>query len=53
VQWLESFVAADKAYCVFLATDEEVIRRHAEQTGFPANHIVEIRSMLDPTMAPA
>jgi hypothetical protein len=53
VQWVESFVASDKAYCVFLAADESVIRKHAEQTGFPANRIVEIRSMLDPTMAPA
>lgn len=53
VQWVESFFAADKAYCVFLATDESVIRKHAEQTGFPANRIVEIRAMVDPTMAPA
>lgn len=53
IQWVESFVAADKAYCVFLASDESVIRKHAEQTGFPANQIVEIHAMLDPTMAPA
>lgn len=53
IQWVESFLAADKAYCVFLAANESVIRKHAEQTGFPANQIVEIRAMLDPTMAPA
>ncbi len=53
VQWLESYVAADKAYCVFLAEDDELVREHARRTGFPADRIEEIRSMLDPTMAPA
>jgi hypothetical protein len=53
VQWVESFVAKDKVYCVFLAEDAALVREHARRTGFPADAIEEIRSMLDPTMAPA
>jgi hypothetical protein len=51
VQWVESFVADDKTFCVYLATDEDVIRKHAEISGFPANKITEIRRMIDPTTA--
>jgi len=49
IQWIESFVAADKTFCVYLAKDEEVIRRHAELSGFPATKITEIRKTIDPT----
>ncbi len=49
IQWIESFVAADKTFCVYLAKDEDVIRRHAEISGFPATKITEIRKMIDPT----
>jgi hypothetical protein len=49
IQWIESFVAADKTFCVYLAKDEEIIRRHAEISGFPATTITEIRKMIDPT----
>ncbi len=49
VQWVESFVAADKTFCVYLATDEAAIRRHAEISGFPASKITEIRRIIDPT----
>ena len=49
IQWVESFVAADKTFCVYLAKDEEIIRRHAEISGFPATKITEIRKMFDPT----
>jgi hypothetical protein len=49
VQWVESFVAADKTFCVYLAKDEEAIRRHAEISGFPATKITPIRKMIDPT----
>lgn len=52
IQWLESYVANDKTYCVYLATDEALIREHASRSGFPADRIVEIRTMIDPTMAP-
>ncbi|MGH6952868.1 MAG: DUF4242 domain-containing protein [Alphaproteobacteria bacterium] len=53
VQWIESYVAGDKTFCVYLARDEEVIREHARLSGFPANKITEIRKMIDPTTAAA
>jgi hypothetical protein len=49
IQWVESFVAADKTFCIYLAKDEDVIRRHAELSGFPASKITEVRKMIDPT----
>jgi hypothetical protein len=49
IQWLESFVADDKTFCVYLAQDESIIRKHAEISGFPATKITEIRKMIDPT----
>ena len=49
IQWQESFVAADKTFCVYLAKDEATIRKHAEISGFPASKITEIRRMIDPT----
>jgi hypothetical protein len=51
IQWVESYVADDKTFCVYLAEDETIIRRHAEQSGFPANKITEIKRMIDPTTA--
>jgi hypothetical protein len=51
IKWLESFVAADKTFCVYLAKDEAVIRRHAELSGFPATKITEIGKMIDTTTA--
>lgn len=53
VQWLHSYVANDKTYCVYLASDESLIREHARRAGFPADTIAEVKSVLDPTMAPA
>ena len=49
IQWVESFVAADKTFCVYLARDEAIIRKHAEISGFPATKITEVRKMIDPT----
>lgn len=49
IQWVESFVAADKTFCVYLAKDEDVIRKHAEISGFPATKITPVRKMIDPT----
>jgi hypothetical protein len=49
IQWLESFVAADKTFCVYLAKDEDIIREHAKISGFPATKITEIRKMIDPS----
>lgn len=51
IQWVESYVASDKTYCVYLAADEDIIRRHAEMSGFPASAICEIRRVIDPTTA--
>ena len=49
IQWQESFVAADKTFCVYLAKDEATIRRHAAISGFPATKITEVKKMIDPT----
>jgi hypothetical protein len=49
IQWVDSYVAANKTYCVYLAKDEEIIKKHAEISGFPATKITEIRKMIDPT----
>jgi hypothetical protein len=51
IQWVESYVTDDKIYCVYIAPDEAMVRRHAEQGGFPANRVSEIRRMIDPTTA--
>ena len=47
IQWLESFVTKDKIFCVYLADSEQLIRKHAECSGFPANRILEVKAMLD------
>ena len=49
IQWIESFVAADKTFCVYLAKDESLIHKHAQISGFPASKITEVRKMIDPT----
>jgi hypothetical protein len=51
VQWVQSFVTDDKIYCVYIASSEELVRRHAEMGGFPANRISEVRTVIDPTTA--
>jgi hypothetical protein len=51
IQWVESFVAADKTFCVYLAKDESLIHRHAELSGFPATKVTEISKTIDPTTA--
>ena len=51
IQWVESYVTDNKVYCVYIAENEAAIRKHAEQGGFPANRISEIRTMIDPTTA--
>ena len=49
IQWQESYVANDKTFCVYLAKDEGIIRKHAEISGFPATKITEVSKMIDPT----
>jgi hypothetical protein len=51
IQWVQSYVTGDKVYCVYIAPNEEAIREHAQQGGFPANRISEIKSVIDPTTA--
>jgi Protein of unknown function (DUF4242) len=51
IQWLESYVTADKTFCVYLAKDEGIVREHAQFSGFPANKITEIGTSIDPTKA--
>jgi len=51
IQWVESYVTGDKVYCVYIAPDEEAVREHARQGGFPANRVSEIKRMIDPTTA--
>jgi hypothetical protein len=51
IQWLESYVADDKVYCVYIAPDEATVKEHAEKGGFPANRISQIRTTIDPTTA--
>lgn len=49
IQWVESYVTADKVYCVYIAPDEALVREHAKQGGFPANKVSEVRTIIDPT----
>ncbi len=51
IQWLQSYVTGDKVYCVYIAPNEDMIREHAGQGGFPANRVSEIKSVIDPTTA--
>jgi Protein of unknown function (DUF4242) len=51
IQWVESYVADDKTFCIYLAKDEAIIRKHAEVSGFPATKITEVKKMTDPTTA--
>src|SRR5215470_20191747 len=49
IQWVQSYVTGDKVYCVYIAPSEDMIRAHAQQGGFPANRISEIRAVINPT----
>jgi hypothetical protein len=53
IQWVQSFVAGDKIYCVYTAPNEAMIRSHAEKAGFPANRITPVAAVIDPTTAQA
>ena len=49
IQWVQSYVTGDKIYCVYISPNEEMIRKHAEKAGFPANRISRIHAIIDPT----
>jgi hypothetical protein len=51
IQWIQSYVTDDKIYCVYIAPNEETVREHARQGGFPANQVSRVRSVIDPTTA--
>ncbi len=51
IQWVQSYVTGDKIYCIYIAPSEDMIRTHAQQGGFPANCISEIKTVIDPTTA--
>ena len=51
IQWVHSYVTDDKIYCIYRAPSEELIRRHAETAGVPANSISQVRATIDPTTA--
>ena len=49
IQWVESFVADNKTFCVYLAKDETIINEHARISGFPATKVTEVKKLIDPT----
>jgi Protein of unknown function (DUF4242) len=53
IQWLHSYVAADKITCVYLAANEEIVREHARCGGFPIDDVLEVRAVIDPATAGA
>lgn len=51
IQWVQSYVTDDKIYCVYIAPNEEMVREHARQGGFPANRVSAVSTIIDPTTA--
>jgi hypothetical protein len=51
IQWIHSYVTADKIYCVYIAPNADMVREHARQGGFPANRVSEVATIIDPTTA--
>ena len=51
IQWQQSYVTGDKVYCVYIAPNEDMVREHARQGGFPANRVSRITTIIDPTTA--
>src|ERR1700685_3564205 len=51
IQWLHSYVTDNKVYCVYIAPNEELVREHASQGGFPAHSVAQVRRVIDPTTA--
>ncbi|MCA9952749.1 MAG: DUF4242 domain-containing protein [Anaerolineales bacterium] len=51
IQWIHSYITGDKSYCVYIAPDEETIRQHAANSGFPANQVNRVATIIDPTTA--
>ena len=51
VQWIHSYVVDDKTFCIYVAENEQLVHEHAQLSGFPANKVTEVRSIIDPTTA--
>jgi hypothetical protein len=51
IQWVQSYVTNDKVYCVYVAPNEQMVREHAKQGGFPANSVARVMTVIDPTTA--
>jgi cell division inhibitor SulA len=51
IQWVHSYVTDDAIFCVYIAPNEEIVREHAKQGGFPANRVLQVRTIIDPTTA--
>lgn len=51
IQWVHSYVTGDKIYCIYNAPNEEMVREHAKQGGFPANSVNEVTTIIDPVTA--
>jgi Nickel responsive protein SCO4226-like len=51
IQWVESYVTGDKIYCVYIAENEELVRQHAQQAGFPANKVSAVAAVISPITA--
>ncbi|MEP6643062.1 MAG: DUF4242 domain-containing protein [Acidobacteriaceae bacterium] len=51
IQWVQSYVTADRIYCIYIAPNEDMVKEHAKQGGFPANRVSEVKQIIDPTTA--
>ena len=51
IQWVQSYVTDNKLYCIYIAPNEEMIHEHARRGGFPANHVSQVQTVIDPTTA--
>lgn len=51
IQWLQSFVTEDKITCIYIAPNAEIVREHARRGGFPADRVLEVATIIDPTTA--
>ena len=51
IQWVQSYVTGDKIYCIYVAPNEQMVREHAKQGGFPANSVARVMTVIDPTTA--
>ena len=50
-QWLQTYVVADKTFCIYLAEDEAAVHEHARLSGFPASKVTEVRNVIGPMTA--